>query len=103
MAVSDRSGHYTLNAGAEQPLLWITVPSDHAASGKFWHRIDSGRREDFGLVRRPQSADFCFLQITDSHVGRDDLVREFLDRAAKFPVKAAFVVNTGDLVGGVDS
>lgn len=103
VVVSDRSGRYTLNAAADQPLVWITVPTDHAASGKFWHRIDSGRREDFGLVRRPQSSDFCFIQITDTHVGRDDLVREFLDHAAKFPVKAAFVVNTGDLVGGVDT
>lgn len=103
VVVSDRSGHYVLSAGDQQPLLWIAVPSDHAASGKFWHRIDSGRREDFGLVRRAQSVDFCFIQITDSHVGRDDLVREFLDHAARLPAKAAFVVNTGDLVGGVDT
>ncbi len=102
VVVADRAGRYALKAAADRPLLWITVPSNHTSVGEYWRWSNGSHREDFGLVRRPQPTDFCFIQITDSHVGRDDLVREFLGRAARFPVPIAFMVNTGDLIGGVD-
>jgi hypothetical protein len=54
------------------------------------------------LVERKQADDFVFAQITDTHVGRADLVRQFAAHIETFPVPLAFVVNTGDLVGGVD-
>jgi len=49
-----------------------------------------------------QSEDFTFIQISDGHVGRDDLMKQFAEHVSQLPVPFAFVVNTGDLVGGVD-
>lgn len=43
-----------------------------------------------------------FVQITDTHLGRDDLLREFAGHIGQLGAPIAFVVNTGDLLGGVD-
>lgn len=53
-------------------------------------------------MRQEQSEDFHFLHISDTHIGREDLLREFAGRVAKLPVPIAFVVNTGDLGPGLD-
>jgi hypothetical protein len=91
VVATDRDGRYQ--------LLWISVPRDHRPSGTFWCWSDGSRAKDFGLVRRPQPNDYCFIQITDTHVGRDELVRAFAQQFYDFPVPVAFVVNTGDLGG----
>lgn len=101
VVVTDSAGHYRLDASGPS-LVWMCVPRDRAASGSFWQASDGADRHDFGLVARPQSDEFAFLQITDTHVGRDDIVKLFAQRVGEMPVPAAFVVNTGDLVGGVD-
>jgi hypothetical protein len=102
VVASDASGHYRLESAASPSLLWITVPRDHSAVGPFWRRTDGAKPEDFALVRQAQPADFSFIQITDSHLGRDDLLRQFAERVNQSPAPVAWVVNTGDLVGGVD-
>lgn len=103
VVATDATGAYRLEPREPRVLLRITVPRDHASASAFWRWTEGGQPENFGLVRRSQPADFCFVQITDSHVGRDDLVRQFADHVGKLPVPIAFVVNTGDLVGGVDT
>ena len=49
-------------------------------------------------MRQPQSDDFCFIQITDTHIGNAEALRQFAKQTARLPVPIAFVVNTGDLV-----
>jgi hypothetical protein len=102
VSVTDPAGRYRLEAAEAGALVWISVPRDHAASGSFWQGGVSGRNADFGLVPRLQNEDFLFAQITDTHVGREDLVRQFAAHLDSFPVPFAFAVNTGDLVAGVD-
>lgn len=101
VVATDAEGRYRLAPAEACPLVWICVPRDRAASGPFWQTAASGRA-DFGLVERPQTDDFLFAQISDTHVGRADLVRRLGAHAAELRVPPAFVVNTGDLVAGVD-
>jgi len=102
VTVTDTAGGYRLEtAGASGPV-WICVPRDHLASGPFWRAADGTRREDFGLLPRKQQNDFLFVQITDTHLGRFDLFGQFRENLHRFPVPVMFIVNTGDLVGGLD-
>lgn len=102
VSATDDAGHYRLETSDPVSLVWVSTPRDHAAAGPFWRAVESGARADFGLVEREQSNDFTFVQITDTHVGRDDLVKEFATHLMGYPVIPDFAVNTGDLVGGVD-
>jgi hypothetical protein len=103
VVATDGEGRYRLPATEPRVLLWICVPRDHAAPAGCWRWSDGTRDEDFALVRRAQGDEFLFVQMTDSHVGRVDLVQELVQRLNKFPRPLAFVVNTGDLVGGSDT
>lgn len=102
VVATDASGTYRLDRLADQTLVWISVPKGHAAADRFWRLADGEAPDQFGLVARDQGSDFTFLQITDTHIGRDDLLKQFAASVARLPVPIAFVVNTGDLVGGVD-
>ncbi len=99
VTATDAKGCYRLETEEPRVLLNITVPRDHRPSGTFWRWTDGHQAENFGLVRRLQPADFCFLQITDTHIGRDDVLRAFAKHLSELPAPIAFVVNTGDLVG----
>ena len=99
VTATDGKGCYRLETDEPRVLLWITVPRDHRPSTTFWRWSDGQQAENFGLVRRHQPADFCFLQITDTHIGRDDLLRAFAKHVNELAAPIAFVVNTGDLGG----
>lgn len=99
---SDAQGRFRLDTADPDACVWMSVPRDHAASGPFWRRAGSGVPLDFGLAARPQAETFTFVQITDTHVGRADLVSAFAKQLARLPHPFAFAINTGDLVGGVD-
>lgn len=103
VVATDGAGRYRLATASTSALIWICVPRDCAASGAFWRLVETGETADFGLAERKQSDDFLFVQITDTHVGRDDLVARFARHVMAFPVRPSFVINTGDLVGGVDT
>jgi hypothetical protein len=96
------TGEYRLETTNASALVWVCVPRDHVAVGAFWRATDGKSRQDFGLKPQTQEADFTFIQITDAHVGRDDLVKTFAGHISQLPKPFAFVVNTGDLVSGVD-
>ena len=102
VVASDAAGKYRIAAGDGPTLLWISVPRDHTAPRGFWRWTTGAPSEDFPLASRPQSDHYYFIQITDSHVGSVELVKRFVDRVNVFPLPIEFVVNTGDLVGGVD-
>jgi hypothetical protein len=102
VAASDATGSYRLAASAAPALLRITVPRDHAAPRGFWRWTGGASNEDFALVSRPQPDHYCFIQVTDTHVGDVEALKLFCQRVNAFPRPIAFVVNTGDLVGGVD-
>jgi hypothetical protein len=99
VTATDGKGCYRLETDEPRVLLNISVPRDHRPSATFWRWTDGHRAEDFGLVRHRQPADFCFVQITDTHIGRDDVLRAFAKHVNELPAPIAFVVNTGDLVG----
>ncbi len=69
VVATDASGQYRLDSDDARALLWITVPRDHRPTTSFWRWADGHQPENFGLVRHPQPADFCFIQITDTHIG----------------------------------
>ncbi len=103
VAVTDTAGAYRLARRPEAPTpVWICVPRDHAASGPFWKAAGAEGDVDFGLTPQAQEEDFTFIQITDTHIGRADLLQRFAEQTGTYPVRIAFAVNTGDLVGGVD-
>jgi hypothetical protein len=97
VVATDASGRYRLQSDDARALLWITVPRDHRPSGAFWRWADGRRAENFGLLRHPQSDDFCFIQITDTHGSR--ALQQFAKQTSKWPIPIPFVVNTGDLGG----
>jgi len=99
VTATDGKGRYCLEIDEPHVLLWISVPRDHRPSGTFWRWSDGRKAENFGLVRQLQPADFCFVQITDTHIGRDDVLRAFTKHVDELSTPIAFVVNTGDLVG----
>jgi hypothetical protein len=99
VTATDGKGCYRLETDEPRVLLWITVPRDHRPSATFWRWTDGQKAENFGLVRRRQPADFCFVQITDTHIGRDDVLRAFAKHVDELSAPIAFLVNTGDLVG----
>jgi hypothetical protein len=98
VVATDASGCYRLDNDDARALLWITVPRDHRPTAPFWRWADGRQSENFGLVRHSQSDDFCFIQITDTHIGNAEALRLFAKQTAKLPIPIAFVVNTGDLV-----
>jgi 3',5'-cyclic AMP phosphodiesterase CpdA len=98
VAATDASGHYRLDCDDARALLWITVPRDHRPTATFWRWADGRQPENFGLLRQPQSNDFCFIQVTDTH-GSAKALRLFAKQTNKLPIPIAFVVNTGDLGG----
>ena len=102
VAVTDTAGGYRLETSDTATVVWVCLPGGHAASGKFWRAVEDKGRADFGLVPQARTEDFSFVQITDAHVGRADLVAAFAGHLGRLPHPFAFVVNTGDLVGGVD-
>lgn len=99
VVATDASGRYRLDSDDARALLWITVPRDHRPAKSFWRWADGHQPENFGLVRHPQSADFCFIQITDTHIGNAEALRLFAKQTSKLPMPIPFVVNTGDLGG----
>lgn len=99
---TDADGRYRLEAQEAPALVWVCVPRDYRSVGAFWRRPEGQSSVDFGLARQVQPDDFVFIQITDAHAGRADLVKQFARQVSGYPVPFAFVVNTGDLVGGVD-
>ena len=98
VVATDASGRYRLDNDEACALLWITVPRDHRPTASFWRWADGGHSEDFGLARHPQSDNFCFIQITDTHIGNAEALRQFARQTNKLPIPIAFVVNTGDMV-----
>jgi hypothetical protein len=96
-------GGYRLAATAARAIVRVTVPRDRAAPGGFWRAVEGDATADFALVPSPQPDDFLFVQITDTHIGRADVYREFARRIDEFPLPLAFVVHTGDLVGAADT
>ncbi len=98
VVATDASGCYRLDSDDARALLWITVPRDHRPTAKFWRWADGRQPENFGLVRHPQSDDFCFIQITDTHIGNAEALRQFAKQTNKLPILIAFIVNTGDMV-----
>lgn len=99
VATTDASGRYRLPVGPEPVVLAITVPRNHAAAHGFWRWSDGAHDEDFALVPQPQQDHFHFIQITDTHIGRADLLQQFAERVNRFPLPIDFVINTGDLAG----
>jgi hypothetical protein len=97
VVATDASGRYRLESDDARALLWITVPRDHRPTASFWRWADGRRSENFGLVRRPQPNDFCFIQITDTHTGSVEALRQFAKQTCRLPISIPFVVNTGDL------
>lgn len=102
VAVTDAEGRYRLDRSETASLVWVSVPRDHAPQGPFWKNAEGKSRLDFGLSACPQAEDFSFIHITDSHIGRADLLKQFAEHVGRLPVPIAFVINTGDLVAGVD-
>ncbi len=103
VCATDAAGKYTLDTPTVPVLLRTSTPRDHQPVGAFWRWADGTKAEDFLLVGQPQPDGFFFVQITDSHVGRADLVKQLVERFNRFPVPLAFVVHTGDMVGGADT
>ena len=99
VVATDASGSYRLDSDDARILLWITVPRDHRPTASFWRWADGRQSENFGLVQHPQSNDFCFIQITDTHTGNAEALRAFAKQTGKWPIPIPFVVNTGDLGG----
>jgi len=102
VTVTDATGGYRLETAGASGVVWICVPRDHIPSGTFWRTSDGARRENFGLLPQAQPDDFLFAHITDSHIGRADLMKRFAENLSQLPLPVMFVVNTGDLVSGVD-
>lgn len=102
VVLTGADGSYRLETSESPALVWVCVPRDHQAVGAFWRLSVGDSREGFGLSRQIQPDDFVFIQITDAHIGRVDLVKQFAQQVSRYPVPCAFVVNTGDSVGGVD-
>jgi len=102
VVATDAGGHYRLETAQTPAIVSITLPRNYVVEGPFWRNCDASHAEDFALISRPQPDDFFFIQITDTHLGRDDLLKLFAERVNAFPLPVAFVVNTGDLGGGVD-
>ncbi len=103
-AVADTAGDgaYRLQSGDDRPLVWVSVPRDTRPAGPWYRWAEAGQAADFALAASPQVEQFQFVQITDSHIGRVDLLQQFCQRLNEFPLPLAFVINTGDLVGGAD-
>jgi hypothetical protein len=85
VAATDASGRYRLESDKARVLLWITVPRDHRPTASFWRWADRRRPENVGLVRHPQSDDFCIIQITDTHIGNAEALRLFAQQTCKLP------------------
>lgn len=102
VVVTDANGAYQLPSADARVLLAMSVPRDHTAPGGWWRWTEGTQTEDFLLAKAPQPDEFLFVQMTDSHLGRVDLFKQTAERLSAFPLPLAFVVNTGDLVGGVD-
>lgn len=102
VCATDAQGTYALETPSLPVLLRMSTPRDHRPVGTFWRWSDGSHAEDFLLVAQSQQDGFFFVQATDSHLGRADLFKQLVDRLNQFPVPLAFVINTGDLVGGVD-
>ena len=99
VVATDASGHYRLDSDDARALLWITVPRNHRPATSFWRWADGRQSENFGLVRQPQADDFCFIQVTDTHIGNAEALRLFAKQTSQLPIAIPFVVNTGDLGG----
>jgi len=99
---TDDAGMYCLQCPDLSLPVWICVPRDHVTSERFWRLAEGQGVENFGLIPYPQVDAFTFVQITDSHIGRGDLMKQLGTHLAQLPESFAFVINTGDLVGGVD-
>jgi len=103
VVATDAAGRYRLESAEANPLVQICLPRDHRAPRGFW-QPSGGRSElDFALESCPQADDFYFIQMTDTHIGSVPPFEQFLARVNAFPRPLAFVVNTGDVVGGVDT
>lgn len=102
VALTDETGRYRLETPESAALVWVSVPRDHASSGPFWHATEGQAGGDFGLAPQKQTDDFTFLHLTDTHIGRADLLKAFAGHLTTFPITLSFAVNTGDLVSGVD-
>jgi len=103
VVVTDAAGAYRLARRPEATTpIWICVPRDHAVSGSFWKAAGTEGDVDFGLTPQAQDEAFTFIHFTDTHIGRGDLLKRFAEQTGTYPVRIAFAVNTGDLVGGVD-
>ncbi len=102
VVVTAEDGSYRLPIAEARAVICMTRPAGYAPTGSFWQWSDGSAPADFGLVEEAQPEDFFFVHVTDSHLGRLDLFKEFAQRINRFPIPLAFVINTGDLVGGVD-
>lgn len=103
VTVSGDGGVWRLESAEPEPLVWISTPRDHRPAGPFFRRAGGQGETGFPLVKAPQSDHFYFIQMTDTHVGRGDLVRQFCGLVNGFPEPPAFVINTGDLGSGLDT
>lgn len=112
VAVSDQSvvvqtagdGSYQLQAAADAPLAFVSLPDGWSAPRGFWQPLqfaDGTARADFALRARPQQppqAELIFLHASDTHLSAQSLprirrLREIVERE-----RPAFVLLTGDLV-----
>ncbi len=104
LAVVDTAadGGYQIEAAATPALVWVSAPRDHRPVGSFCRWSDGSKPADLPLQASQQPDEYLFIQITDTHIGRADLLKEFCARVNDLPLQVQFVVNTGDLMGGVD-
>jgi outer membrane protein assembly factor BamB len=105
-SLTDNKGCYELKLplGKEFSVVFVTVPSDYEATTPFYQKVKISPMGvdsvNFGLRRSPQSRNFSFVQITDTHAGyvkEADFIED-LNEINRFTPKPAFAVNTGDMV-----
>jgi hypothetical protein len=99
--VTGDDGSYTLDVGRGYGIVFVRVPADHRAVGRFWKQVPAdttGSSLDFALAPTPVMEEFTFIHASDTHLKEQTLPRLRRVREIVKERQPAFVLITGDLI-----
>jgi hypothetical protein len=91
VVATDAAGEFRIERGPND-IVFVSVPDDYQAVGRFWRHVGDGSRVEFALAPAPAPETFTFVHASDTHISPASRNRTQRLRALVDAKRPAFVL-----------